>query len=306
MPADEVLSEAARRMDATVEVERVSSNERLVERMLAQPAFDLVFPSDYMVERLRSARGILPLDREAVPLERIADWARTAVHDPGCEWSVPFAYGTTGYLCTARDGGSWAALFEPPPGTRVGMLDEVREVMGAALIATGHDPNDVTDDALGAAASLLVRQRPSVARYDSDDFVTPVVSGEVPVHHAWSGPAAHAVREHPGLRYVVPEEGATLWITTAAIPRDAPDPARSHRLLEELMGPELAARTTLLAGFATPNEAARWLLPRELREDRSLFPDADTLARCHVFRDLGPEEARLTSVWGLVSGPMTG
>jgi spermidine/putrescine transport system substrate-binding protein len=297
MPAGEALSEAARRLDATVEAEAVSSNERLHERLRAGPPFDLVFPSDYMVDRLVGERALVPLEREALPLERLAGWALEAAHDPGCAWSVPFAYGTTGYLCTRRGVRSWSALFDPPAGTRVGMLDELREVAGAALIASGHDPNDVSDAAIAAADAVLRRQRPSVARWDSDDFVTPVVRGDLPIHHAWSGPASHAVRRSPNLRYVVPDEGATLWITTAAIPADAPDPARSLRLLAELMDPTLAAHTTVLHGFATPSDAARALLPADLRNDPALFPDAETLARCHVFRDLGPAEARLVALY---------
>ena len=297
MPAREALVEAARRLDATVEVEAVASNERLHDRLRTGPPFDLAFPSDYLVERLVSERALVRLEPGALPLERLAAWALEAVHDPGCAWSVPFAYGTTGYLSALPGARSWRALFDPPAGTRVGMLDEVREVAGAALIASGHSPNDVSDGAISAAAAVLRRQRGRVARWDSDDFVSPVIRGELPIHHAWSGPAAHAVRRHAHLRYVVPDEGATLWITTAAIPAGAPDPVRSLRLLAELMDPSLAARTTLLHGFATPSDAARALLGAELRDDPTLFPDADTLARCHVLRDLGPAEARLTGLY---------
>ena len=111
------------------------------------------------------------------------------------------------------------------------MLAEVREVVGAALIAAGHSPNDTGAAALEAASGLLERQRWQVARYDSDDFVGPVVAGSVIAHHAWSGPAAHAVRAHPGLRYVVPDEGAVLWVTTGGDPgrraRPGPLAARS-------------------------------------------------------------------------------
>jgi spermidine/putrescine transport system substrate-binding protein len=293
MPASDSLSEAGRRLGRPLSVETVASNEALERRLACTEPWDLVFPSDYLVERLTRAGGLVALDRDALPLESIEGWALNATHDPGCRWSVPFAYGTTGYLCTSREASSWKTLFDPPPGTRVGLLDEVREVVGAALIATGHDPNDVRDEALSAARALLARQRPNVASYDSDDFVGPVVSGAIDVHHAWSGPAALAARLHPELQYVVPDEGAILWITAAAIPATAPDPAASLALLAQLMSPELAARTTSLSGFATPNRPARRFLTTELRADKALFPDDDTLARCHTLRDLGDAEPRL-------------
>lgn len=295
MPARASLDEAARRVGADgLHVEEVASNELLHERMLAAGPWDLVFPSDYLVERLVGAAGLLPLD--GLPLERLADWACAGTYDPGCHWSVPFAYGTTGYL-TTHPTSSWCALLEPPMGVRVSMLDEVREVVGAALIFLGRDPNDVTPEALAGAREVLRRQRPAVVAYGSDDFVGPVARGEVAFAHAWSGPASHAVRQRSGLRYVVPDEGAILWVTTGAIPADAPRPELSMQLIAELMDPTLAACTTEENGYATPNDAARALLPAALRADLTMFPDDDTRSRCHALHDLGEAETRLLAIW---------
>jgi spermidine/putrescine-binding protein len=303
MPSPEALAEAGRRLGATVEVDVVASNELLEERMAAHGPYDLVCPSDYLVARLRAAGRLRDLDGAGLPLDRLAGWALEAEHDPGCRVSVPLAFGTTGYLCGEGlpGAGSWRALLEPGDGVRVGMLDELREVVGAALIALGHSPNATGEAELRAARELLERQRPQVVRYDSDDFVGPVAAGEVAAHHAWSGPASRAVRADPRLRYVVPAEGAILWITSVAIPVDAPDPDASLRLVGELMDPVLAAITTTAFGYATPNVAARALLAPELRHDPTLFPDDLTLRRCHALRDLGAGEALVAAVWSAVT-----
>ena len=299
MPAGDALDEAASRLGRLVSVSVVASNEALAAELDhgGEGSFDLIFPSDYLVERLAASDRLLSLDHDALPLDRLADWSVGAGHDPGCRWSVPFAFGTTGYLTRFRGATSWRDLFDPPAGRRVGMLEEVREVVGAALIATGHGPNDTSDAALGGARTLLACQRPRVARYDSDDFITPVLSGEVGIHHAWSGPAVWGTRRQPHLRYVVPDEGAVVWITAAAIPVDAPDTVASTALLRELMDPELAALTTVQNGFSTPNEAARSRLPGDLGDNEGLFPSAETLARCHALHDLGEDETLLASAW---------
>ena len=298
MPAPEALAEAARRTGVAVVAEAVASNELLEERMLAS-AFDVVFPSDYLVERLVARGDLLELSPPAEVLDRIAPWARDALHDPGCRVSLPFAFGTTGYLCDERVGasGSWAELLRPAPGLAVGMLAEVREVVGAALMAGGGSPNDCGAEALEHARALLLRQRPSITQYDSDDFVGPVVRGEVAAHQAWSGPAAAAVRTHPGLRYVVPVEGAGRWITSGAIPSSTRNADAARRLLIELAAPDLAALTTATAGFATPSHAARDLLPSELRDDAALFPPDDVMQRCTAFHDLGRDEVRMARIF---------
>ena len=104
-------------------------------------------------------------------------------------------------------------------------------------------------------------------------------------------------RRQPRLRYVVPDEGAVIWITAAAIPVGAPDSVASTALLRELLDPQLAALTTLKNGFSTPNEAARRRLPDDLGDDEGLFPTADTLARCHSLHDLGHDEQLLATAW---------
>ena len=297
MPAPQALSEAARRLGGTIDAVVISSNERLEAELVAGAPFDLIFPSDYVVERLRAAGRLIALD--ALPLERLAPWAVWAEYDPGARHSVPFAYGTTGILrgAHAAPSPSWWSLFTPPPGMSVGMLDEAREVVGAALIAAGRSPNDSGEGALAEAARVLFAQQPHVSAYSSDDFCGPVARGEVGAHQAWSGPAAAAVRLNVGLSYIVPSEGATFWTTTAAIPTDAPDPERSLKLLRELMDPQLAALTTARYGYATPNRSARALLPAALREDPVLFPDKQTRSRCQTLKDLGAAESRLLNVW---------
>jgi spermidine/putrescine transport system substrate-binding protein len=298
MPSPRALAVAASGLGRAVTIEAVSSNEELESLLGSDPAIDLIFPSDYLVERLIGTGRLCELDLAPGTLDRLAPWGRELACDPGCRWSVPFAFGTTGYLfdvdLVLGDPRSWSLLFaEGPP---VGMLDEVRELAGAALIASGYNPNDISPRPLAVARELLEAQRHRVARYDSRDFVSPVAEGKLAAHHAWSGPAAQAARAHRRLRYVVPEEGAVLWVTTGAVPAEAPEPDLSMALLSRLTEPELAVRTTVEYGFATPNVDARALLPAALREDANLFADSATLQRCQTLHDLGEGEACLAGI----------
>lgn len=311
MPAREALAAVSERIGVAIEAETIVDNGVLEARLAAGERFDLVFPSDYLVERLAGAGALRELDPALLPgRAALADWARDPAYDPGDRFSVPLAFGTVGFLYDRErlgDPRSWSALLSPPPGTRVGMLAEHREVISAALLAAGRDANAADPDALAAAGALLAAQAPSVARFDSDDFVGPVVSRAVAAHQAWSGPASVAVRADPALGYVVPDEGAVAWVTTVAIAADCPRPRLAHAAIEALLDPRIARITVERNGFATPNAAARDLLAPELREDPVLFPAPATLARCTTLADLdAAAEARLAALWReVVHRPVT-
>lgn len=293
MPATAALELAAARIGVALDVETIVVNEQLEAKLDGGERYDLICPSDYMVARL-AARGLLePLDDTLLPGRRhLAPSARRPGYDPGDRWSVPLAFGTVGILFERERSGApdgWSALFAPPQGARVGMLAEPREVVSAALLASGRDANATDPGALAAAAALLDAQAPAVAQFDSDDFVGPVRERRLVAHQAWSGPAAAAVRADPGLGYVVPREGAVAWVTTVAIAAGCPRPALAHAAIEALLDPALARLNVEQHGFATPNATARALLEPALRDDPVLFPSQQTLARCTTLQPLGSD-----------------
>lgn len=302
MPDVAGLRLAAESIGREVELETVSSNEDIEALLDREGPWDLVTPSDYLVEKLAAAGRLAELDPDG-RLDRGAldGWVRHPVYDPEERYSWPLAFGTTGYLYDSAvvDGPvRWDDFFRPEPGVRVGLLSEVREVIGAALLALGLPPDSTDTESLAAARELLDRQRPAVSSVTSDDFTSPIEAGQVAMHHAWSGPAAMAVRRTRGLGYVVPEEGALLWVTTAAIPADAPDPAGARRLLAALTVPEIAKLAVENGGYSTPNLRARDLLPADLREDPVLFPSSAVIGRCQAVRPLTPEgERAMLAAW---------
>jgi spermidine/putrescine transport system substrate-binding protein len=303
MPAPEALDRVSSLVDVSFVVSRVSSNEDL-ELALDDDEYDLVCPSDYLVAKLVRQGRLELLDHERlVNLTHLSEWCWDMPYDAGCRHSAPLAFGTTGYLAErGSHDGSWRSLFNPGCGVRVGMLGEVREVIGAALRAAGHSLNDSRSDALADAETLLLAQRPSVDSYSSADFVTPILSRSVQTQHAWSSPGYLAVAEDSDLEYVVPTEGAMMWVTTAAIPIDCPVKEVALAALDALLLPEIAALTTVCSGYATPNRSARDALDRSIRDNRVLYPCDDVLRRCELASDLGRGEARMQALFDSIVG----
>jgi spermidine/putrescine-binding protein len=302
MPDPAAAREAAGRIGRGLEIRVVSSNEELELLVDSEAPFDVITPSDYLVEKMIAAGSLLELDRDRLPgLASLAAWVEDPAWDPGNRFSVPFAFGTTGYLFdrTRVDApASWRTVFEPVKGCGVGLLSEVREVVGAALVAAGYGLNDSDEASLLDAEGILAAVAPSVANVSSEDFISPVRDGRLSVHQAWSGPAARVVAECDRLGYALPGEGAVLWVTAAAVPADAPDPEAAQNLIAELMKPELARLAVENGGYSSPNEATRTSLDRSLASDPVLFPGESVLASGLTVEALEPAaEQRFQAVF---------
>ncbi len=124
--------------------------------------------------------------------------------------------------------------------------------------------------------------------YDSDGFAEKLAAGDVALAQGYNGQFAKAIAEKPDeLAFVVPKEGATLWIDNLAIPASARRADNAHRLIDYLMRPDVAARVANFAAYATPNKTARPQVKRELLENPTIYPPADVLKRCATMEDLG-------------------
>jgi len=162
-----VVSDFERRTGIRVEIDTYSSNEALLEKLQSGVAdYDLVVPSDYMLQVLVSQHLLRPLDRRRLPGFANLE-ARLLDHkfDPGNRFSLPYLWGTTGIgydrLKVSGPVDSWRALFDPRYAGRILMLDDMREAFGAALRLDGRSINERDPAALRRAAARLHRGPPA-------------------------------------------------------------------------------------------------------------------------------------------------
>ena len=162
MPGQQIIADVSRKIGTGIECVEVSSNEEILEKLNADPNYDVVFCSDYLIEYLIALRRLEPLKHPKIPnLKNLSSWAQNLDFDPGNHYSVPTAFGTTGYIyrrSISKKCRSWGTLFSPKDNLRVGMLSEIREVFGAALLYLGNSPNPETMSQIDEALNLLKRQ----------------------------------------------------------------------------------------------------------------------------------------------------
>jgi len=152
----------------------------------------------------------------------------------------------------------------------------------------GDDINKITPDAIAKARPLLAKWLPQIKLYDSDSPKTALLNGDVDVGVVWSGEAAILYRENKKFAYVLPKEGAHLWIDSLAIPKGAPHKESAELFINFILRPEISALISEAFPYTNPNSEARKLLTPEQLANPASYPTATKL---ETFRDIGKAAA---------------
>jgi spermidine/putrescine transport system permease protein len=300
---DDVAHDFERRTGHHLSVDTYSSNEALLEKLQSRVAdYDIVVPSDYMVRVLVKEHLLLGLDhRRLRALDVLDPLFLNRPFDPGNQYSLPFLWGTTGIGYNREKVGaidSWQALFDPRHAGRILMLDDEREAFGAALKIAGRSLNERDPRVLAAAAAKLKAQKPLVRTYNSADFATLLAAGDVDLAQGYSGELARVVADAPQrFAYVVPKEGATLWIDNLAIPATARHRQAAYAFINYLLDPAVAAEIVNRVRYASANRAALPRIAAAIRSDPAVYPPPDVLGRCELLDDLGDTLPLLDRLW---------
>jgi spermidine/putrescine transport system permease protein len=300
--APETVRKFEQRTGVRVNLDLYDSNEALLAKVQAgNSGYDVLCPSNYIVEVLVKQERLLPLDQRALPHLRNLDPRFVNMRfDPGNAHSVPYFWGTAGIGYNRRrvpQVDSWAALWDPRYRGRVLMLDDPRETFGAVLKWTGHSLNATDTALLKRAQDLLIAQKPLVRAYNSSNYEDVLLSGDVWLAQGWNGQFAKVMDQDPDLGYVIPREGSSLFLDNLVVPRDAPHPRLAHAFIDFTLEAEVAAEICATMRYSTPNRAAVPLLPPEVRANPAVFPPPDVTARAELIEDIGEATLLYDRLW---------
>jgi len=300
----EVIDEFTRRTGIAVRYDLYDSNEAVLAKLESGVAgYDLVVPSDYMVRILIHLKLLRPLDKSRLRnLGNLDPRFLNKEFDPKNGYSLPYVWGTTGYgydkTKAAGDQDSWAPLFDPKSKGQILMLDDMRECFAVALKYQGHSLNSTDPAVLKQAADLLKKQKPLVKTYNSGDYENILAAGDVWFSHGYNGQLAKVVASDPKrFAYVLPKEGATLWIDSVCLPAAARNVESIYAFLDYILEPEVNARIVNGIRYASPNVAARPFIEPSILADPAVYPSDEALARCELVEDIGDATTILDEYW---------
>ncbi|MDD2979102.1 MAG: extracellular solute-binding protein [Hespellia sp.] len=303
----EVLTMFTEETGIDVVYEEYETNEIMYPKVQSGAiAYDVVCPSDYMIQRMIENDLLAELDFDKIPnIKNIgtAYMEQSRQFDADNLYSVPYCWGTVGILYnkTMVDEpiDSWAVLWDEKYKDNILMQDSVRDAFGITLKYLGYSLNSTDLDELEEAKELLIKQKPLVQAYVVDQVRDKMIGNEAALGVIYSGEAIYTQMENPDLEYVIPKEGSNLWIDSWVIPKNAKHKENAEAFINFLCRADIAKMNFDYITYSTPNEAGRTLIEDPaIRNSTIAFPSPDQLANCETFQFLGDKnDAIYNQLW---------
>jgi len=279
-----------------INYETYASNEEMLAKLMSGAAsYDVIQPSEYTIEALVKEKQLLKLDHAKLPnLKNIGKEYWGQPHDPKLEYSVPYMTGTVGIVINTEKVKEpvtgYNDFFQAKYKGRLVILDDALEIVTWALSSLGIDQNALDKANLEKVRPVIAKWLPLVKVYDSDSPKTALLNGDVDLGMVWSGEAAILIQEAPKkFRYVLPKEGAHMFIDNVAIPKGAENVEAAHKFINYILRPDVSVQISREFPYTNPNLEARKLLTPAERANEASYPPGNP--KLETFRDIGPVAA---------------
>ncbi|MFD1430537.1 ABC transporter substrate-binding protein [Lacticaseibacillus mingshuiensis] len=283
-----------------VNMETFDSNEAMYTKIQqGGTSYDLTVPSEYMVEKMAEDKLLIPLDKSK--LKGLSNYGASFMNqsfDPGNKYSLPYFWGTLGIVyndkfAKASELQHWNDLWNPRWKGNIMLIDSARDILGFSLVSLGKSMNTTNPTTLALAKAKLDQLSPNVKAVVADEIKMYMADNEAAVAVDWSGEAADMMASNSHLHYIVPSEGSNLWFDNFVIPKTAKNFKAIYAFLNFMTDPKNAAQNADYVGYSTPNDAAKKLLPKDVRNDKNFYPGKEVLDRSEVYRNLAPKTVGL-------------
>ncbi len=291
---DDVIQAFQKETGITVNYSTYDNNETLYAKLTAvgNPGYDIIEPSSYYVERMRSVGILQKLDKS-----RLVNWhylnpeLLNKSYDPGQEYSIPHLWGITGIFVNDKYYDptkitSWKDLWNPAYRNKLLMLNDLREVFSVSLLTLGLNPNTSDPAEIKAAYKLLKTLSPNVKLYIDDTVISIITDEDATIGMAWNGDVYKAMQSNSHVHFIFPSEGYMVWSDNFAIAKGAPHLDNAYKFLNYLMRPDIAAKVTIEEGYPTANLEAEKLLPASYRNSPIIYPNNAVLDKATFETDI--------------------
>lgn len=299
----DVVKEFEEDYNVKVIYQEFATNEDLYVKIKnSSEPMDVIFPSEYMLERMSNEGLLNELDFSKLDNFKYVDKDLTGMsYDKENKYSVPFFWGTVGIIYNSEkypEGlQKWADLWNEKYKKDMVLYYSQRDILMVALKKLGYSMNTSDEAQLEDAKNELIDQKPLVYAYLGDEIKDILIAEDANVGVVYSGDAGIVIEENPKYKYVLPKEGTNLWFDVAAIPKNARNVNRAHDFINFLLRPEIAARNAEYLQYATVESEAKKYLPESLVNNEALYPDRTNMTNFEIFEDPSQKLKLYDRIW---------
>ena len=277
---EHVISDFEREFGVDVVIEYFDSNEMMYTKLQAGDAYDVVIPSDYMIERLMQLDMLQELDMSLIPnMSELDDAVLGLSFDPDNTYSVPYFWGSVGIVynhenvdpADVEEQGYGVLLNEKYAG-HIFIYDSERDSFMMAFKNLGYSMNTEDPEEIDAAYEWLSQMNATMSPvYVTDEVIDGMMNGQKDIAVVYSGDAAMILDENEEMSFYMPQEGTNIWYDCMVIPRNAENPLLAHEFINFMLSYDACYDNAETVGYTSPNAEVL----AEMTEEGGLFDGND-------------------------------
>ncbi len=303
---DEVVKGFEKETGIKVQMQTYSNNEEMLAKVQGSSAgtYDIVCPSDYMVENMISQGLLLKMDQSKLTnLGNIDKTYLNPGYDPGNEHSVPYLGGAGVIIYNKKlvpagaDFTTYAELFKPDYANSLVVLDDFRSIIGVTSLSMGYDMNETDGTKLGQIKDKLLTLKPNIKSLDSDSPKTLMITEETKAGLFWSGEAAIALQENKNLAVAYPKEGMYLFFDNMCITKDAKNVENAYKFIDYILKAEVNKQIVSKFPYLNPNKAGTALMDEAYKSNPAIMIPAEEISKGHYVKNIGKTVDTYSEMW---------
>lgn len=259
---ENIIRDFEEKTGATVVTENFDSNEQMYIKVANGEAYDILVPSDYMIQRLIEEDLLQELDYSRLEnLEQLNDEVLGLPYDPNNDYSIPYFWGTVGivydttqvdYEDLEREG--YNIFLDEKYKGQVYLYDSERDSFMMALKALGYSMNTDSEEELQEAYEWLVQCVETMdTEIVTDEIIDNMAQGRKAFGLIYSGDAAYVMSENEDMGFYMPECGTNLWSDAMVIPKNAENPDLAHAFISHVCDYPGAYDNSSFVGYTSSN-----------------------------------------------------
>ena len=305
---ENVISDFEKQYGVRVIVENFDSNEMMYTKLMAGDRYDVIIPSDYMIERLMNEDFLQPLDKSMIPnMENMSDAVLGMSYDPDNTYSIPYFWGSVGLVYNHEnvdpaviESEGWEVLRNTDYAGHIYIYDSERDSFMMVFKALGYsmnteDPNEIND----AYEWLLQMNNTMSPVYVTDEVIDGMMNGYKDIAVVYSGDAAVVLDENEDMSFYMPNQGTNIWCDAMVIPANAENPKLAHEFINYMLTYEAAFDNTETVGYTSPNAEVfeEMTSSEDLYADNAAYLPRSGYEKDEMFHDNQVLMRELSKLW---------